>query len=653
MLALLPLVCFVALCLGFLLYEPRVSWRRALLSAGVVWGVVVTIITEALNGLTALTFAGVLVAWLLALTIVALVVVALFRLRPQSIAVLDTRLRALVALFRRETARHDLKTRQRAWPLAAALAGALLIIATTGLVALAAAPNNWDSMTFHLARVMFWMEHASLNPYPTDIMRQIYEAPWAEYCVAQFYLLSGSDHLSALVQWWAMAASVAGVSLIARQLGAARSGQIFAAIFAATLPMGILQGSSTQNDYVVTFWFVCFTHFALAFRKRPSSMWNTLGLGASLGLAMLTKATTYVYAPPFLLLLGYWAIRRLRWRVWEVTLVAGCLALILNVGYYIRNLRAFGAVFGPSDEVSRYANAQFTPATLTANGIRDLALQIGSPWFHVNAALDGAIRSIFSLLRLDINDPATSWQAYAFNPLSLHEDYAGAPLHFLMILGVVALFLGAPRLRADRLALAYIATLVASFLVFALYLKWQPWNSRLELVYFVLFAPICGLALAKISPRLVLNLAAITLVIAALPWTVANKSRPLVGASSVLTTPRVDQYFADRKGLEPAYLGVASYLSQRQCVTVGLVGNIDDWEYPWWVTLDQSSGPLVIEHVNVRNDTSGLADNEPYPDFHPCAIIMTRLQLPATLDYNGVSYSLGWRSQPLGVYILR
>ena len=35
-------------------------------------------------------------------------------------------------------------------------------------------------------------------------------------------------------------------------------GQILSAVICATIPMGILEGSSTQTDYTTSFWLVCF-----------------------------------------------------------------------------------------------------------------------------------------------------------------------------------------------------------------------------------------------------------------------------------------------------------------------------------------------------------------------------------------------------------
>lgn len=47
---------------------------------------------------------------------------------------------------------------------------------------------------------------------------------------------------------FAVAGSLIGVSLSASELGADRRGQILAVLVCATLPMLVLQGSSTQND---------------------------------------------------------------------------------------------------------------------------------------------------------------------------------------------------------------------------------------------------------------------------------------------------------------------------------------------------------------------------------------------------------------------
>ena len=125
-------------------------------------------------------------------------------------------------------------------------------------LAVGVAPNNFDAMTYHLARVLHWLQNRSLAFYPTPIWRQLILGPIAEMAILHGVALSGGDWLANTVQFSAMTGSVLGVSLMAKQLGGNRTTQIFAALLAFTLPMGILQASSAQNDYVAAFWCVLF-----------------------------------------------------------------------------------------------------------------------------------------------------------------------------------------------------------------------------------------------------------------------------------------------------------------------------------------------------------------------------------------------------------
>lgn len=93
------------------------------------------------------------------------------------------------------------------------------------------------------------------------------------------------------------------------------AGKKFAAIcaaFAVTLPMGILQSTSTQNDYVVSFWLLTFVLFTIRY-VRTSIPGYAYALGLSLGLAILTKAIAYIFALPFCVIL--------RWQPWESRLL--------------------------------------------------------------------------------------------------------------------------------------------------------------------------------------------------------------------------------------------------------------------------------------------------------------------------------------------
>ena len=104
-----------------------------------------------------------------------------------------------------------------------------------------------------MAQVRHWIQQQSVAHYPTHITRQLFSNPWAEFTIAHLFLLTGTDRLANSVQWFSMVGSLIAVSLIAARLGADKRGEVLAAVVAATIPMGILQASSTQNDYVTAF----------------------------------------------------------------------------------------------------------------------------------------------------------------------------------------------------------------------------------------------------------------------------------------------------------------------------------------------------------------------------------------------------------------
>ena len=126
-----------------------------------------------------------------------------------------------------------------------------------------------------------------------------------------------------------MAVSLVGVSVIARQLGAGPRGQLLSAFVCATIPMGIMQASTTQNDHVAALWLVCLTSALLAIGSH-SGPFPVLGAGASLGLALLTKGTANVFALPFVLVFLSMGRDRPVSRKLQQGLVIGLCALALN-----------------------------------------------------------------------------------------------------------------------------------------------------------------------------------------------------------------------------------------------------------------------------------------------------------------------------------
>ncbi len=497
-------------------------------------------------------------------------------------------------------------------------ASILVILIVTGIIALVAPPNNFDSMTYHMSRVAHWIQNQSVGHYPTHIARQLYLPPWAEFAITHLQILTGGDYLANLVQWFSMLGCILGITLIAKELGANLSGQTFAAVFCATIPMGVLQSTSTQNDYVVSFWLVCFVYFGM--RWKEDTDWRfTLAAGTSLGLAILTKGTAYIFALPFLVWFSMSGIRNLRWGVIKHFLVLCSMVLIMNAGHYIRNYEIFGNPLG-TDDLPPLSNEVINLPVAISNITRNLALHAGTPFDEFNRVIRSGIESLHSSLGIDINDRKTTFgkSLFALQQTSLHEDMAGNPLHLILAMISGILVLNSRIRKRHSSLLPYILVVFSACLLFCIYLKWQPWHSRLQLPLFVLSSPFVGIILTESRRKFVANSIMVILLGASLPWLLGNASRPILGNNSIITTSRIDQYFINQPLIEESFFDAADLIDKHKCKSIGIVLGRNDWEYPLWVLLRRNGNRTPrIEHVNVLNRSGKIKQAE----FKPCAIV--------------------------------
>ena len=610
-----------------------VSLRECFLFIAILWGVSVTIITEILSTFNLITFGWLVVFWCVVLLGATCLVITL--MKRQRLVVLSPSLRLPF----------------RAVPF---LSGLVLIVALTGVTAFVSPPNNYDSMTYHMSRVVHWIQDRNVSFYPTHILRQLFMNPWAEFAIMHLQILSGGDRFANFVQWFSMIGCLIGVSLLAKQLGGDLQTQLFAAVFAGTIPMGILQSSSTQNDYAVSFWLLCFVYFSISLIRQEQIHWPyALGAGFSLGLAILTKGTAYIFVVPFVAWAGYSFLRTFRFQSWKPALLIGAACLVLNFGHYTRNLSLFGSPIGP--RVAMVTSDVISPSSVLSNIARNIGLHLGTPSWRVNFGIDSAIREFHRVLNIDINDPRTTEPNRKFQVLrpSLHEDIAGNLLHLSLILGVVFLFFISKEIRSSRVLASYLTALFSGFLLFCALIKWSPYNSRYHLPLFVLASPFVAAVFFKRLNEKVIVIIELALLLSALPWVLSNSTRPLMGDQSIRKHARLDQYFNGRPEWRDAFLGAAYFLKANKCSQIGLDIGPNDWEYPFWPLLNPAANEAIrIEHVHVKNESGRISLLPYFSRFTPCAIISSRADQVEELATER-PYTKEWASSPISVFVRR
>lgn len=554
---------------------PGIEWalRDFLLRVLVAFGAVTALLTEALSPFHWLRRTPLAVAWI----VIALAACGLIYKR---VPVLPK------AVFR---------------PLEAAIALAIAAIASiAGLTAIVSPPNSADAMAYHLPRVVYWAQSGSVAFFPTPYLNQIMLQPMAEYFMLHTYVLSGGDHFINLVAWAAFVGCIVGVSAVATAGGLGSRGQAFAALFCATLPNAILQASGAKNDMLLAFWMVCVVYFT-ARRNAPFT-------ALSIGLALATKATAYLFLPA-VLVFQIAGLRRVRT---AACLFAGILAI--NGPQYFRNLRLSGSPLGydsaQANGFFRWRNEYFGWKPTVSNALRHTSEQLGARSFAWNEAVYNTVIDIHRALNIDPQDPGATWRGSRYQPPvnANHEANANNRWHLLAI-AVAALFAAATRARAWTL---YAAGLLLAFTLFCAYLKWQPFLARLELPLFILAAPLAAFLLQSIRPVVVPIAICLYLISGARLALFENWTRPLKGPHSLFATARDDSYFRDmvQWNNRASYLESVGRTARSGCATVGIDISENQLEYPFQALLRERHPAVRFVHTGV----------EPIPS-PPCAVL--------------------------------
>lgn len=231
----------------------------------------------------------------------------------------------------------------------------LTITATTNLLlVLFTVPNEWDSMTGHLNRVVQYMQRGSMrhfggtnwniDTYPKSVCTiQIYS-----------YLLTGRfenafkliHHLS----YWTAIVAVFGI--VQRITKGVLSAAVFCALVYALLPDFLMQAITTETDIVLTAYLSVLLYMLFTFHETKDNRYLWLA-GIAFGLAFGHKITFALLLPSVFMVMVYtvfWSdsLKTTFARIWKlgVTIVVAMCFWTFPTGY-LKNIEAFGHPIGP------------------------------------------------------------------------------------------------------------------------------------------------------------------------------------------------------------------------------------------------------------------------------------------------------------------
>jgi 4-amino-4-deoxy-L-arabinose transferase-like glycosyltransferase len=428
----------------------------------------------------------------------------------------------------------------RAHPQLAVLA--VIVFAAVGYQAflvMATPPNNYDSLTYHLPRVVAWLQQGHAGYFDAGTARANAFPPNAELGILYTVALLGRDTLAALPQLLAELAVLACVYGIGRRLGFTRPAAVFAALLTATLSEVALQAVTTQNDLVVAAFVAAAVYFVIGGERRELPL---AALAAALAIG--TKLTGLLALPLMvvaaLLLLPRRRLAELA--VWGVLAFVGFGAFwyVLNT---VQTHHPLGIV-PEADPYRPHVTAGGTASTFARIYWRFVDFSGLQPPSRLLNGLSHTASEAFAVAHIAPNPPEATATHFSFWPSTLvSEDssYFGV-LGFLLIIPASAGFALAWLFRRASRARGVIAAALPLFVVvIALTQAYNDWLGRFMLIPIAVAMPLTAWLYDR-RLRLFTMLAVILGAATLFGTHVNNIAKPvgLDGDSPVWAMPRLD-----------------------------------------------------------------------------------------------------------------
>ncbi len=568
---------------------------------------------------------------------------------------------ALLCIFsarRLECIKEEIKTIPRdikKYPLFSIIIG---IAVLSLFIAICTVPYNHDSMTYHLARVAFWEQNHSIGHYATSVIRQISSPVFAEILCLQIYIITGHMmNLCNLVQSTAFIVTAYCIFHILADVGVKREFAYISVVVFMTMPIAFSESVSTQNDLVVSMWFIMFVSEIVALLTGPEnlgynkrSLIDVLTISGIVSLVYITKPSALFGVIVFLFFsLPIFITRRERPGILIFyCFIGGITVLALCSPEIIRNIHTFGSIVDNTASGNIMVGT-ISPQYIFVNFLKNFTFNLPSRLSpYIDTALTAMMKSISDLLNVPIDDPSISLSgSFKYNdPVAYNFDYALNPLtEWSLILGVIALvILFVSQKKSIPMIRKYILMSgIVSFIFFCVILRWQEWGTRLMLPYLSLLCVLIGIIIDEVFPVMDMKWGhasrSVVVIILFLSITGGLNSIALqIWCAAKGRFGKKVAVFATIPDLYYDYRSITDAIIQKGYKKIGIAGEEGLMEFPFFVLMDNKVEKIY--HVCVENASNIYSDLDP-PD---CIIWKRGVLSGDAIEINGAGYTEDYRT---------
>ncbi len=216
------------------------------------------------------------------------------------------------------------------------------------------APHNWDSMTYHLARVAYFIQYDSLNHFRADYWAQNVHPKNASILNIYILLITGlRENFTQAIQFFSYLFGMISIYGISKLIGGNRFQSITAALIFSLLLSVLMEATTTQNDLIITSLVGSIVYFSFLWHKTLKNKYLALASLAG-GLASGVKSS-FILTIPSIAVIFIFLLYQAKIGKKEKIKTVGVVLLFVLISIvvfalpsgYMENIIAYGHPIGP------------------------------------------------------------------------------------------------------------------------------------------------------------------------------------------------------------------------------------------------------------------------------------------------------------------
>lgn len=468
-------------------------------------------------------------------------------------------------------------------------------------------PNEWDSMTGHLNRIIYFLNEGSSLTHFIGTNWNIDTYP-RSFCSVQVYpfLMNAKNELwfrfPNYSAYWIISFSIYG---ILKRLAVEFKLRLFISSLPLLIPIIIMQSLTTDTDIVLGAYLGCLVYFLLSFQKTGKVIYLYF-LGFTFGIAFSHKITFAFSLVPLLLIyiysFNFKANKMLLFQMKHLVIshIMGIVLFVALTGY-ISNVINYGHPIGPKtatqhQSIERAGNLESLLKNGTRNFIRysnDLLNPDGLrniPQIeHLNAQWKYIPRKVDAMFNLGL-ERKTEFTIIPFSFDRRFEFYNGTPIY-----GIIFLFIIIPSIillfkKRDTIYVIFLICFIIHLLFLSFTAAYDPWKGRYMIsssIYLIPIAVYFGQFYLKRNhwsiTKLGLGLLTLLICLSSISTLLFNlRALPIAfyGKKSFFQLDRIENLTISRPDITKAYQNFDKIVPADAIVALATIN--DDYEYPLW-----------------------------------------------------------------------